>query len=146
MLRPLGACMLTPPVLSAERLEHTRTRIAFLGGRDKDHLETTFLTSWIHEQKLDDYVVMYEIYYGGPTVLARHRGVVTIPYQVGSRRGRDSRESDTLTFNISITVLTGFCYENVRGAGCRSCVHHSERSLFREAAENVPPTSNAILL
>ncbi|GFR44187.1 hypothetical protein Agub_g5362 [Astrephomene gubernaculifera] len=77
MLRPVGVCMLPPP--SLENLD--RPRVALVQPSGPTHLENTFIAPWIRSNNLDNYVRLYRQHYGGPTVLAHHRGVITVPYQ-----------------------------------------------------------------
>ncbi|KXZ53812.1 hypothetical protein GPECTOR_6g730 [Gonium pectorale] len=77
LLRPVGICLLPPTKL----LTPERSRVALVQPSGPTHLENTFIAPWIQDQNLAAYVRMYRQHYGGPTVLAMHRGVITVPYQ-----------------------------------------------------------------
>ncbi|KAG2484613.1 hypothetical protein HYH03_016567 [Edaphochlamys debaryana] len=76
-LRPAGVCLLPPASLNSPE----RPRVALVQPTGPEHLENTFIAPWIKEQGLTEFVRMYRQHYGGPTVLARHRGVLSVPYQ-----------------------------------------------------------------
>ncbi|GIL53699.1 hypothetical protein Vafri_9337 [Volvox africanus] len=77
LLRPVGVCLLPPPQL----IGRERPRVALVQPSGSYHLENTVIAPWVRSQNLTDYVRMYRQHYGGPTVLAHHRGVITVPYQ-----------------------------------------------------------------
>ncbi|EFJ41969.1 hypothetical protein VOLCADRAFT_98042 [Volvox carteri f. nagariensis] len=77
LLRPVGVCLLPPTHLIARE----RPRVALVQPSGSYHLENTVIAPWIRSQNLTEHVRMYRQHYGGPTVLAHHRGVITVPYQ-----------------------------------------------------------------
>ncbi|GIL61962.1 hypothetical protein Vafri_16210 [Volvox africanus] len=90
MLRPVGTCLLpdTPPPTGGEggsgdapSAADTATRVALILPPYSRHLENTFIMPWLLRNGLTAHVQVYRQHYGGPAVLARHRGVITVPYQ-----------------------------------------------------------------
>ncbi|KXZ47806.1 hypothetical protein GPECTOR_32g418 [Gonium pectorale] len=69
-----------PPPASSPRA----SRLALLiPSHSRYHLEVTVLTPWLMSHNLSSHVDVYHgASYGGPAVLAQHRGVLTVPYQV----------------------------------------------------------------
>ncbi|GFR50044.1 hypothetical protein Agub_g12093 [Astrephomene gubernaculifera] len=78
LLRPVGVCLLPPTHLPSP----DQALVALVQPSGPTHLENTFITPWLKSQSLTEYVRLYHQHYGGPSVLAQHRGVISIPYQM----------------------------------------------------------------
>ncbi|GLI65639.1 hypothetical protein VaNZ11_009238 [Volvox africanus] len=90
MLRPVGTCLLpdaAPPTSGeggggdAAAVADATIRVAMILPPYSRHLENTFIMPWLLRHGLTAHVQVYRQHYGGPSVLARHRGVITVPYQ-----------------------------------------------------------------
>ncbi|KAG2491868.1 hypothetical protein HYH03_009821 [Edaphochlamys debaryana] len=57
------------------------SKVAILMPSGAKSLERAFIGPWLHTHNLSAHVQQLGYHYGGPTVLSRYRGVITVPYQ-----------------------------------------------------------------